>query len=81
MRVTQAGSMFKKCQDDLVTIIEEDEKNLEESFFPVRYPPRLAFLLFFAKSHSLCEERNSSLRLNFEATMAGKLRLQWRQTL
>ncbi|HHT84882.1 MAG TPA: hypothetical protein GXZ88_03855 [Firmicutes bacterium] len=67
VRVTQAGSMFKKCQDDLVVIIEEDENSLDESFFPVRYPPRLAFLLFFAKSHSLCEERSSTLRLGSEA--------------
>lgn len=82
VRVTQAGSMFKKCQDDLVTIIEEDEKNLEESFFPVRYPPRLAFLLFFAKSHSLCEERNSSLRLGSEANKWLETPYsQWRQTL
>ncbi len=67
VRITQSGSLFKKFQDDLVVIIEEDERSLEESFFPVRYPPRLAFLLFFAKSNSLCEQRNNTLWLGSEA--------------
>lgn len=67
VRVTQAGTMFKKSQDELAVIIEEDDLSLDESFFPVRYPPRLAFLLYFAKSNSLCDERNNTLRLGSEA--------------
>lgn len=82
VRITQSGSLFKKCQDDLVVIIEEDERSLEESFFPVRYPPRLAFLLFFAKSHSLCEERNNTLRLGSEtAKWLDVPYSQWHQEL
>lgn len=63
VRLTQAGTMFKKAQSDLELLVEEEEIPMEESFFPVRYPPRMAFLLYFARSKGLVEERNGMLRL------------------
>ena len=68
VRLTQAGTIFKKAQNDLSVLIEEADSDIEQSFFPVRYPPRLAFLMYFAKSKSLCEERNDVLRLGSQAT-------------
>jgi len=65
VRLTQAGTMFKKAQNDLGELVEEEEETpIEESLFPVRYPPRLAFLLYFARSKGLVEERNGMLRLS-----------------
>lgn len=68
IRLTQSGTMFKKAQNDLGLLIEEEETPIEESFFPVRYPPRLAFLLYFGRSKGLVEERNGLLRLSAAAT-------------
>jgi hypothetical protein len=68
VRVTQAGTMFKKAQNELSILVEEEDSNIDESFFPVRYPPRLAFLVYFAKSRSLCDERNNTLRLGSQAS-------------
>ncbi|HHY17028.1 MAG TPA: hypothetical protein GX524_03040 [Firmicutes bacterium] len=82
VRVTQAGTMFKKAQNDLSILVEEEESSMDESFFPVRYPPRLAFLVYFAKSKSLCDERNSTLRLGSQATSwLETLYSQWRTDL
>ncbi len=64
IRLTQSSTMFKKAQNDLTLLIEEEETPMEESFFPVRYPPRLAFLLYFGRSKGLIEERNGLLRLS-----------------
>ena len=70
VRITQSGSLFKKFQDDLVVIIEEDERSLEESFFPVRYPPRLAFCCFL-QSPIVCASKET-------APLAGlRLRTGW----
>ncbi len=82
VRVTQAGTMFKKSQHELAVILEEDDTDLSETFFPVRYPPRLAFLLYFAKSNSLCDERNNVLKLGPEAeTWLKGPYSQWRKGL
>ena len=67
VKLTQAGVMFKKAQNDISILIEEEQATLDESLFPVRYPPRLAFILYFAKSHNLVEERNGLLRLGPKA--------------
>lgn len=68
VRLTQSGTMFKKAQNDLGMLVEEEDTVIEESFFPVRYPPRLAFLLYFGRSKGLVEERNGLLRLSPSAT-------------
>jgi len=62
VRVTQTGTMFKKTQNELAAIIGNQDTTIEDSFFPVRYPPRLAFLVYFSKSKRLCEERKGILR-------------------
>lgn len=62
VRVTQAGTMFKKAQNDISVLIEESDTATDETIFPVRYSPRLAFLIYFAKSKGLIEERNGALR-------------------
>jgi len=63
IKLTQSGTMFKKAQNDLSLLIDEEETPIEESFFPVRYPPRLALLLYFCRSRGLVEERNGLLRV------------------
>lgn len=68
IRLTQAGTMFKKAQNELGTLVEEEETPMEESFFPVRYSPRLAFLLYFSRSKGLIEEHDGALRLSPEAS-------------
>ncbi len=82
VKVTQAGTIFKKSQEDLAVIIEEDELTLGQSFFPVRYPPRLAFLLYFAKSNSLYEEKDNVLKLRAESKKwLGASYSEWRKDL
>lgn len=82
VRVTQAGTMFKKSQNELAVILEEDDTDLSETYFPIRYPPRLAFLLYFAKSNSLCDERDNVLKLGPEAgTWLKTPYSQWRKDL
>jgi hypothetical protein len=68
VRLTQSGSIFKKAQNDLQALIEEESAPLDETLFPVRYPPRLAFLLYFAKSKGLVEERSGSLCIGQKAS-------------
>lgn len=89
VRIAQSGTMFKKAQSDLISLIGEDKTPMEDTFFPVRYPPRLAFLLYFAKSKSLVEERNGMIRLGSQAAHWVKSACQtcrqelfdyWRQT-
>ncbi len=89
VRLTQSGTMFKKAQNDLEILVDEEETPIEESFFPVRYPPRLAFLLYFGRSKGLVEERNGLLRLTAaaqpwvegsEATCRQDLYDYWRNT-
>ncbi|QUL98023.1 MAG: helicase-associated domain-containing protein [Candidatus Fermentithermobacillus carboniphilus] len=81
VRVTQTGTMFKKAQADLASLIEEDS-TVEDTFFSVRYPPRMAFLLYFAKSRSLCDERNGLLRLGSKVTaLMESPYSSWRQEL
>lgn len=63
VRLTQAGIMFKKAQKDICSIIEEEDPHIEDGFFPMRYPPRLAFLLYFARTKGLVEERDGVLRV------------------
>ncbi|HHY68614.1 MAG TPA: helicase-associated domain-containing protein [Bacillota bacterium] len=67
VRLTQTGTIFKKAQNELAVLVEESDVDLDQSLFPVRYPPRLAFLIYFAKSKSLCEERSDTLRLGSQA--------------
>ena len=67
VRLTQAGTMFKKAQSDLGTLIGEEEAAIEDSLFPTTYPPRLAFLLYFAKSRGLLEERGGVLHISSSA--------------
>lgn len=64
VKLTQAGTMFKKAQNDISTLVDEEEIPMEDSLFPVRYPPRMAFLLYFARSKGLVEERNGMLKLS-----------------
>lgn len=68
VKLTQSGIMFKKAQNDLALLVDEEETPIDESFFPVRYAPRLAFLLYFGRSRGLIEERNGLLRLLPAAT-------------
>lgn len=68
VKLTQAGTMFKKAQNDLAFLIGEEDAPPEGTYFPVRYPPRLTFLLYFAKSKNLVEERNGFLRLGQKAS-------------
>ena len=67
VRIAQSGTMFKKAQNDLVSLVGEENTAMVDSLLPVRYPPRLAFLLYFAKSKSLVEERNGMIRLGSRA--------------
>lgn len=67
VRIAQSGTMFKKAQNDLIALMGEENTPMEDTLFPVRYPPRLAFLLYFAKSKGLVEERNGMLRLGSQA--------------
>lgn len=69
VRLTQSGTMFKKAQNDIGLLIDEEESPIEECFFPVRYPPRLAFVLYFGRSRGLVEERNGLLRLSSAASI------------
>jgi hypothetical protein len=63
VKLAQTGTMFKKAQNDLTWLVGEDDTPIEDTLFPVRYSPRLAFLLYFAKAKNLVEERNGMLRL------------------
>ncbi len=82
VKLTQAGTMFKKAQNDISVLIEEEQATIDESLFPVRYPPRLAFLLYFAKSGNLVEERGGFLRLGPRALEWMKTSYrEWRQDL
>ena len=67
VRLTQSGNIFKKAQTDIQSLIEEEAAPLDETLFPVRYPPRLALLLYFAKSKGMVEERSGTLCLNQKA--------------
>ncbi|HHY44358.1 MAG TPA: hypothetical protein GX512_01430 [Firmicutes bacterium] len=67
VRIAQSGTMFKKAQNDLISLVGEENTPIGDSLLPVRYPPRLAFLLYFAKSKSLIEERNGMIRLGNRA--------------
>jgi len=67
VKITQAGSMFKKAQTDLANLIGEGDEPQEDAMFPMRYPPRLAFLFFFSKTQNLIEERNGVLKLSPKA--------------
>ncbi len=67
VKLTQSGNMFKKSQTEISALIEEEAAPLDEALFPVRYPPRLAFLLYFGKSKSLVEERGGALVLGQKA--------------
>ncbi|HHY75268.1 MAG TPA: hypothetical protein GX500_00625 [Firmicutes bacterium] len=82
VRVAQSGIMFKKAQNDLMALLGEENASIGDSLFAVRYPPRLAFLLYFAKSKGLVEERNGMIRLSSraEAWVKGDCR-QCRQEL
>ncbi|NLA59477.1 MAG: hypothetical protein GX863_00035 [Firmicutes bacterium] len=67
VRIAQSGTIFKKAQNDLMSLVGEDNTTIGDSLLPVRYPPRLAFLLYFAKSKGLVEERNGMIRLGNRA--------------
>lgn len=69
VKLAQTGTIFKKAQNDLASLVDEGDAPMEDTLFPVRYPPRLAFLLYFAKSKNLVEERNGMLRLGNQASM------------
>ncbi len=82
VKLTQSGTIFKKAQNDLSPIIEEDETAMGGTLFPIRYPPRLAFLLYFAKSRNLVEETDGAIQpgANVEDWMRATY-TQWRQDL
>ncbi len=82
VKLTQSGTIFKKAQNDISILIEEDEETMDETLFPVRYAPRLAFLLYFARSRDLVEEKNNVLRIGPKAKeWMDKPYTQWRQDL
>lgn len=68
VKLTQSNTMFKKAQNDLASLVGEEETPMEDTLFPMRYPPRLAFLLYFAKAKNLLEERNGMLRLGSQSS-------------
>lgn len=61
-KLTQNGTLFKRTQQELEVFLGRDE-TMDDALFPVRYPPRLAFLVFFAKSRALVKEENGMLVL------------------
>ena len=58
--------MFKRQQNEATHIINDDS-SAEDSFYPIRYPPRLAFLVYFAKSLGLTYEQDGILQLTPKA--------------
>lgn len=67
VKLTQSGNIFKKAQNEIQSLIEEEAAPLDESLFPVRYPPRMAFILYFSKSKGMVEERSGSLCIGQKA--------------
>lgn len=65
-KLTQSGMLFKRAQQELESIMGQSE-GTDDLPFPVRYPPRLAFIVFFAKSRALVEEQDGALILGRKA--------------
>ena len=65
-KLTQNGTLFKRTQQELAVFLGPDE-SVDDALFPVRYPPRLAFIVFFARSRSLVKEEGGMLVLGPKA--------------
>ncbi|HHY35022.1 MAG TPA: hypothetical protein GX510_05245 [Firmicutes bacterium] len=65
-KLTQNGALFKRTQQEMEVFLGRDE-TADDALFPVRYPPRLAFIVFFAKSRALVKEEDGMLVLGARA--------------
>ncbi|MBE3518876.1 MAG: helicase-associated domain-containing protein [Firmicutes bacterium] len=65
-KLTQNGTLFKKTQQEMQLFLGQDE-TADDALIPVRYPPRLAFIVFFAKSRALVKEEGGMMVLGAKA--------------
>lgn len=65
-KLTQNGTLFKRTQQELEVFLGRDE-TVDDTLFPMRYPPRLAFIVYFAKSRALVKEQDGMLVLGPKA--------------
>ncbi len=82
VRLTQSGTIFRKAQNDLSALLDEEEQDASEALSGIRYSPRLALLIYFAKTNGLVEERDGMLHLgrSIESWME-KSYSHWREEL
>lgn len=82
VRLTQSGTIFRKAQNELGVILGETDRDDPEALTGLRYAPRLALLLYFAKSKGLIEEANGLLVLGDKAKeWAKQPYARWREEI